>query len=406
VSPGKSTLWPAEERLQGISWAALQTVRVRVLEALEPVLAGAEATRVLTSLLRENRTWNAQERIVVAEALLGVALWRRRLSFHAKEDSPDALLDVLVHQLASAPASATWFPEDWPTRLSYPDWLAAELSHALGNEAEAFAAASNLPGPITIRANGLRISREVLAKRLLNEGVEASFTAFAPEGLVLHGRPNVLGLPSHQAGLFEVQDGGSQLVGLCLEAQPEDSVLDLCAGSGGKTLLLGAALNDTGRLYAYDVNPSSLERLEHRAARAGIKRSLRILPELPTGLRANRVLVDAPCSALGVLRRGPDVRWRLSPDSLDAFSRLQAELLEVAASHTAEAGRVVYATCTIRPEENEDLVEQFLTVHPEFTREIAPVPKELRTPRGDLQTLPHRQGMDGFYAAVLRRRGS
>jgi len=118
------------------------------------------------------------------------------------------------------------------------------------------------------------------------------------------------------------------------------------------------------------------------------------------------VLVDAPCSALGVLRRGPDVRWRLSPDSLDAFSRLQAELLEVAASHTAEAGRVVYATCTIRPEENEDLVEQFLTVHPEFTREIAPVPKELRTPRGDLQTLPHRQGMDGFYAAVLRRRGS
>jgi 16S rRNA (cytosine967-C5)-methyltransferase len=401
-----STLWPAEQRLRAIDWAPLREVRADVVQALEPVLAGAEATRALSSLLRRHPMWSGRERAAAAEALLGVTLWRRRLRFHAREATPDALLDALVRELGGALDSASPPPVDWPTRLSYPDWLAAELSRALGVEAEAFAAASNLPGPITIRANGLRLNREALAARLAGEDVEAKATVYAPDGLVLGGHPNILGLPSHQAGLFEVQDEGSQLVGLCLAAQPGDSVLDVCAGSGGKTLLLGAALKDRGRLNAYDVDNSALERLEHRAARAGLRNSLRILRALPPGLRVTHVLVDAPCSALGTLRRGPDARWRLAKESIEAFPAVQRSLLETAASHTAGRGRLVYATCTIRPAENQDVVQHFLSAHPEFTREPAPVPEELRSSQGDLLTLPHRQGMDGFYAAVLVRRGA
>ncbi len=193
-------------------------------------------------------------------------------------------------------------------------------------------------------------------------------------------------------------------MGLCLDVHPGDHVLDLCAGAGGKTLLLGAALKDEGHLDAFDVDHAALSRLEHRAARAGLRTSLRILRDLPPGLRATHVLVDAPCSALGTLRRGPDFRWRLDPGAMARFPRLQRELLETAARHTAPAGRLVYATCTVRPAENQNVVEDFLSTHRDFAREAAPVPPVLQSPDGDLVTLPHRDGMDAFYAAVLGRR--
>ncbi len=380
-------------------------VRADVTETLGAVLAGREATRALTRLLRQHPTWTGAERHVAAEAVLGVALWRRRLRHHAVDDTPGALLEALLWHLGSAGGQPKPPPEDWPTRLSYPDWLAEEFRHALGEEAEAFAAASNLPGPITIRANSRQLRREALGKRLRREGVHSVPTQHSPDGLILAGRPNVLGLQSHRAGLFEVQDEGSQLVGLCVDAHPGDHVLDICAGSGGKTLLLGAALQDDGRLFAFDVDHAALGRLEHRAARAGLRTCLRILRALPAGLQAMRVLVDAPCSALGTLRRGPDVRWRMEPAVLASFPRLQQELLDRAARHTAPSGRLVYATCTVRPEENQDVVRHFLSTHRDFTREAAPVPPVLQSSDGDLVTLPNRHGMDGFYAAVLRRAG-
>jgi 16S rRNA (cytosine967-C5)-methyltransferase len=397
-----STLWPAEERLRAIDWAPLRAIRADLVDALGPVLAGAEAARALTHLLRRHPTWTASERNIAAEALFGVSLWRRRLQLHSCDASPAALLEVLVR---GPDAQSEPLLEEWPTRLSFPDWLASEFSEALGVEAEAFAAASNLPGPIVLRANRLRVDREALGQRLTAEGVEARPTSYAPDGLILSGRPNILGLASHQEGLFEVQDEGSQLVGACLGVEPGDSVLDLCAGSGGKTLLLGAALRDRGHLYAYDVDSAALERLEHRAIRAGLRDSLRVLQSLPTEVRATRVLVDAPCSALGTLRRGPDVRWRMSPDAVAAFPKLQDNLLNTGAAHTSPGGRLVYATCTIRAHENQDVVRRFLAAHPEFVQEPAPVPVQLRTAEGELWTLPHRGGMDGFYAAVLRRSG-
>jgi 16S rRNA (cytosine967-C5)-methyltransferase len=397
-----STPWPAENRLRDIDWAALRAIRADVVEALRPVLAGAEASRGLSRLLRSHPTWSAKERRIAAEALFGVALWRRRLQWHAADASPESLLEALASRLGAAVETA--LPGDWPTRLSFPDWLVSELSDALGVEAETFAAASNLPGPIVVRANRLKTDRKRLAARLAAEGVKAQPTAYAPDGLMLHGHPNILGLNSHQTGLFEVQDEGSQLVGGCVGAEVGDCVLDICAGSGGKTLLLGTAMRDEGRLYAYDVDHAALERLERRASRAGLRHSLRILRALPAELRVARVLVDAPCSALGTLRRGPDVRWRMSPETLETFPPLQLSLLDVAAAHTLPGGRLVYATCTIRACENEDVVRRFLEAHPEFAREPAPVPKELRSTEGALVTLPHRHGTDGFYAAVLRRK--
>ncbi len=400
-----STPWPAEQRIESLEWAGLPGIRAGVIQALGPVLAGEEAARALTRLLRQHPGWTGPERTAAAEALFGVALWRRRLRHFAPTDSPAALLDTLVHAFGGTPSTAQRPPMDWPTRLSYPDWLATEFSEALGEEAEAFAAATNLPGPLCIRANRLRVSREALAERLSREGIPVQPSRHAPNGLFLGGRPNVLGLPSFQAGLFEVQDEGSQLVGQCVGAQPGDHVLDLCAGSGGKTLLLGAALHNEGQLDAFDIDHSALQRLEHRAARAGLGRSLRILRELPPGLRATHVLVDAPCSALGNLRRGPDVRWRLQAATVSAFPRLQSQLLDTAALHTRRNGRLVYATCTIRPAENQEVVAHFLAGHADFVRERAPVPEALCSPDGDLLTLPHRHGMDGFYAAVLRRCG-
>ncbi|HET9158558.1 MAG TPA: RsmB/NOP family class I SAM-dependent RNA methyltransferase, partial [Myxococcaceae bacterium] len=275
------------------------------------------------------------------------------------------------------------------------------LEHALGSEAPLFAAASNIPGPITIRANRLRLDRDALAERLRGEGVAGHPARYAPDALHLEGRPNVLGLPSHQDGLFEVQDEGSQLAGALVEARPAMRVLDLCAGAGGTTLFIAAALRGEGRVDAFDVDREALERLRHRAERAGAGASVHILQAVPEE-PYDAVLVDAPCSALGSIRRGPDVRWRTDVGSFARWPQVQRELLETAAARVRPGGRLVYVTCTVRPEENEDVVRGFLQVHPDLAQIEAAVPPELRHGPA-LVTSPHRHGADGFYGAVLTR---
>src|SRR5215813_1797256 len=200
----------ARDRLAHVDWSQLPEVRRQVLEALGPVLHGGDAARHLTVLLRSHPGWDAAHRAIAAEAVFGVALWRRRLAHHAGAGSPVALLASLLRDVAHLPARQVhgWTgvdvpevrhaPDDWPTRLSWPDALVPELEHALGSEAPLFAAACNLPGPVTIRANRLRTDREALAERLRSEGVASQPAAYARDALVLEGRPNVLGLPSHQ----------------------------------------------------------------------------------------------------------------------------------------------------------------------------------------------------------------
>ena len=405
----------ARDRLAQLDWSQLPEVRRPLLDALGAVLHGADAARQLTVLLRAHPGWDAVHRAVASEGLFGVALWRRRLVHHAGSQAPTLLLAALLRDLAQLPKESVrhWAdaelpeprpaPDDWPTRFSWPDALVPEIERALGDEAPLFAAACNLPGPVTVRANRLRLDRDGLAERLRAEGVPSHDARYATDALHLDGRPNVLGLRAHQEGLFEVQDEGSQLVGALVEARPGQRLLDLCAGAGGKTLLLAAALHGSGRVDAYDVDREALERLRQRAERAGASSAVRVLPAVPEE-SYDAVLVDAPCSTLGSLRRGPDVRWRLEVASFGKWPPVQRALLETAAPRVEAGGRLVYATCTIRHEENEDVVRAFLEGHPEFQQVEAPVAAELR--RGPaLVVLPHRQGTDGFYGAVLLRSG-
>jgi 16S rRNA (cytosine967-C5)-methyltransferase len=353
-----------------------------------------------------------------------VGLWRRRLVFlldSPDEASPSRLLFALLHGLVGVQAqdAASWAglaapvplrletPPSLALRASLPDWLSDHFTRELGpDEAEAFCSHLNVPGPITLRVNPARISREGLASRLASEGVSTRPGSWSPLALLVDGpRPNLYGLPSLRDGLFEVQDEGSQLLGLLVDARPGETVVDLCAGAGGKTLQLGASMADSGRLLAYDPDAERLDRLQQRASRAGLTR-VQVLRTPPgSSLGADRVLADVPCSELGSLRRGPDLRFRLSPDSLTAFVPTQRDILARASEVVRPGGRVVYATCTVNRLENQDVVADFLRSHPDF-RAVRPgsgwLP-EACVQDGFLFVTPHRHGTDGFFAAVLER---
>jgi 16S rRNA (cytosine967-C5)-methyltransferase len=278
-------------------------------------------------------------------------------------------------------------PDRLADRWSLPDWLEAILLRELGSEAEAFAEAISVPGPICLRANALRTRRGELARRLREEGVETVEAGRAPHGLlVTTARPNLLGLESFRQGLFEVQDEGSQLVAALCAARPGDVVLDACAGAGGKTLALAADLQNQGRLVACDPDRDRLRRLGERARRAGAR--VEIAERPPRDLGADVVLVDAPCSELGILRRGPDARFRIG--DVPHLPPLQREILDAVLPLARPGGRIVYATCTIRSEENEEVALAFERDHPELVREPAD---------GFFRTFPHRDGADAFFAA-------
>jgi 16S rRNA (cytosine967-C5)-methyltransferase len=392
------------------------------VEALGRVLSGEPAERVLDRTLRAHRRLSREQRQALAEALFNVGLWRRRLSFHlgTPEAPAPALLQAFLQLLAGLPAPEAarlaglaeplpLLQEEPPSlalRFSFPDWLAEHFTRELGPAAEDFCAHLNVPGPITLRANSLRTSREALAERLRAEGVETRPGALSPLALHIVGpKPNLYGLASFQQGLFEVQDEGSQLLGLLVEAQPGETVLDLCAGAGGKTLLLGAAMRNQGRLMAYDPDAERLDRLRQRCTRAGVSNH-HVLQAPPEAAIADRVLVDAPCSELGSLRRGPDMRFRVQPETLASLPSVQHDILRRAGSLVRPGGRLVYATCTLNRAENEQVVEQFLQEAPEYRR-VPPgagwlEPSCVR--EGFLFCAPHLHGTDGFFAAVLERR--
>jgi len=302
-------------------------------------------------------------------------------------------------------------------RLSYPTWLVERLVNDLGL-AEGLAAceAMNQRAPMALRVNTVKISREALIDRLAEENVVARPTALAPAGLILETRVNAFGLSAFRDGLFEVMDEGSQIVAELVAPPPGGRVADACAGAGGKTLAIAAAMGGKGRLLALDVDGRKLEELRRRARRAGLSnvvaRAIDDEARLPDEARVgawDRVLVDAPCSGIGTLRRNPEARWRLTPPSVAGFPARQLALLVTYAPLCAVGGRLIYATCTILEQENEKVVERFLAERPDFVR--VPV-KEIwgREPAekvGDgltLRLLPQTHDTDGFYAAVLRRK--
>lgn len=379
------------------------------------MLSGEAAERVLDRVLRKQR-WGREERLCAAETIFGVGLWRRtlRVLVGNPEASPRELMFALVvalggrsredaQRILSVAPGLSGTPGSLADRWSLPDWLAEHFTRLAGDEADALCAALAVPGPVFLRANTLRISRDALAERLAHEGVLTRPTRFSPVGLEVVGpKPNIFGLASQREGLFEVQDEGSQLLGVLLDAQPGERVLDLCAGAGGKTLQLAAQLKNEGTLDAYDVDIERLLRLRTRAERAGVT-CVRITDRVADQPTYNRVLVDAPCSELGTLRRGPDLRWRLNPEVLWRDPPVQRALLFQAARALKPLGRIVYATCTLNPRENESRVLDFLEAHRDFSLVRPSVDDTLLDASGFFRAWPHRHNTDGFFAAVLQR---
>jgi 16S rRNA (cytosine967-C5)-methyltransferase len=302
-------------------------------------------------------------------------------------------------------------------RLSYPTWIVDQFTNDLGQEAGlALADGMNARAPMALRVNTARISREALVARLAEEHVVAKPTPLAPAGLVLETRVNAFGLTAFQEGLFEVMDEGSQIVAELVAPPPGGRVVDACAGAGGKTLAIGASMDGKGRLLALDTDGKKLEELRRRARRAGLTNvTARPVTAEGTTMPAearpgawDRVLVDAPCSGTGTLRRNPEARWRLTADAVRAFPARQLALLVTYAPLVAVGGRLIYATCSVVEAENEGVVSRFAAERDDFVR--VPVKeiwgKERAAAVGDgltLRLFPHTHDTDGFFAAVLRR---
>jgi 16S rRNA (cytosine967-C5)-methyltransferase len=295
--------------------------------------------------------------------------------------------------------------------LSHPNWLAARWIARHGEAAAvAWARFNNTPAALTLRVNTLVTTRDALAGDLAAAGVETEAARFAPDALIVTaGNPSSTRLAG--TGAFVVQDEASQLVGLFAGARPGERVLDACASPGGKTTQMAAAMRDDGVVVAADVRGRRLELLRRSVAASGA-RSVRVVQAdaratPPYGPAFDLVLVDAPCSGLGTIRRDPDVRWRRAEADLPGLAAAQRAMLDQLATVVAPGGRLVYATCSSEPEENEAVVSGFLDAHPVFRRVMPPAFKDrpaltaLLDADGALQTRPFRDGLEAFYAAML-----
>ena len=393
------------------------------------------ADNVLSAFFRAYRL-GSRERGFIAESAYSVVRHRRRLAHLCGEAAAprQQLLAALTRfggisqrQLAEVvrPQEAEWLASlkqrndeelSLAEQADFPDWLTERLTRRFAPaELLSLARGLNQVAPLDLRVNPLKTNREQVLAQLRAEGVTAEVCRYAPMGLRLAGRPALARHPLYLDGSIEVQDEGSQLLGYLLAPRRGEMVVDFCAGAGGKTLLLGALMRSTGRIYAFDVAEKRLAKLKPRVARAGLSNVHPICLSGENDVRVkrlagkiDRVLVDAPCSGLGTLRRNPDLKWRQSWPSVLELTQKQANILASAARLVKPGGRLVYATCSILPEENEGIVDAFLDAHTDFSRLPA---DQILAAQGieldaapDLRLFPHCHGTDGFYAAVLERR--
>ena len=394
------------------------------------------ADSVVSRYFRQHRELGHKDRGFIAESVYTVLRRKRSLSARCLDDvtSRRLLLASLAcvqglnrRELESvlSESEGKWLGqakavkvEDLPpaVRLDLPDWLYEVLAQQFeGDELEKLANSLNQPAPLDLRVNTLKAERDAVLEKLQTEGVAAEPCRYSPLGIRLVGKPSLSRHPLFLDGSIEVQDEGSQLLGFLLQPKRGEMVADFCAGAGGKTLLLGAMMRSQGRLYAFDVAEKRLAKLKPRLARSGLSNVHPVRIDSENDIRIkrlagklDRVLVDAPCSGLGTLRRNPDLKWRQTPDSVAELTAKQASILDAAAVLVKTGGRLVYATCSLLECENDAVVSGFLAAHPEFVSLSA---SDVLGKQGiaieaseRLRLLPHRYGTDGFFAAVMERK--
>ncbi|HWR44783.1 16S rRNA (cytosine(967)-C(5))-methyltransferase RsmB [Sporomusa sp.] len=292
----------------------------------------------------------------------------------------------------------------------HPEWLIERWVKRLGAAAcEELCQINNNTPPLSVRTNTVKINRTELMQRLTDEGVTCQVSDWTPEGIVCYEHPGLGSLASLQEGLFQVQDESSMLVAHILGPQPGEFVIDACGAPGGKTTHIAALMNNTGKVLSTDIYEHKLTLTRENAGRLGLtnietKALDAVNLDSMYPLKADRVLVDAPCSGLGVLRRKPDSRWRKSDEILQDLPKLQAAILASAAQCVKPGGVLVYSTCTTEPEENQNIVNAFLQAHPAFALEPAGqyLPGQKRSD-SMLQLWPHTDGVDGFFIARMTR---
>ena len=397
------------------------------------------ADAVVSRYFRENRSLGPRERATLAETAYAVV--RRKLLYEhlARSGSGprERRLAILGFagprdflQGALNPQEKEWLqacdtvpPGELQDRHRHnlPEWLVAPLQEQLGEEFWPLVDSLNEPAPLDLRVNALTDKREDVRQELKLAGITADLTPYSPWGLRVDGKPALTKLDAFARGAIEVQDEGSQLLALVTDARRGQMVVDFCAGAGGKTLALGAAMRNTGRLYAFDVSAHRLDNLKPRLARSKLSNvhPAAIAHERDERIKRlagkiDRVIVDAPCSGLGTLRRNPDLKWRQKPQDIAELAAKQAAILESAARLLKPGGRIVYATCSILRAENEEIAEAFSAAHPQFRQvpmvellgqaKIADAANLCSGPAGQyLRLWPHRHSTDGFFASAWEK---
>jgi 16S rRNA (cytosine967-C5)-methyltransferase len=424
---------------------------IQLLDTIEKGRAPADDT--VAGYFRRHRFAGVKDRAAISEHIYAVLRYRASLDWWLGRMAPSLTLHGRTRLLVALVLVQGWSPDDIksacdgdrfrPPRLSsdeerlidmivggklvhrdmapdvvgnYPAWLQPHLEAALGRALAREAEALNQPAALDLRVNTLKSDREKARAALGRDKVDAARTKLSPVGLRVFERIPLSTLAIFKSGGIEVQDEGSQLAALLVEAKPGMRVADFCAGAGGKTLALAASMDNRGHLVACDVSALRLERATQRLRRAGIS----IVQRQPLSSQRDkwvkrhaasfdRVLIDAPCTGTGTWRRNPDAKWRLRPNDLTELAALQADILDSAARLVKPGGRLVYVTCSLLREEDEEQAEKFLAAHPDFS--LVPIAEVWREAVGEdcptrdpmLRLSPARHGTDGFFVAVMQR---
>lgn len=382
---------------------------------------GEYADKVVARALKKDKRWGSHDRKFVAETIYEIVRWKRLYTEIAEVKEPfdrDKIWRIFaVWAVLRGYNLPDWkYFEDTPVRRikgkfdeltktrkfreSIPDWMDELGVKELGEEKwTKEIAAQNEQAKVILRVNRLKTTKEKLRALLMDLNIETEFHKDYPDALILTERANVFLTDAFKDGLFEVQDASSQLVAYFLDVQPGMRVVDTCAGAGGKTLHLASLMENKGQLIAMDLYESKLKQLKIRAKRNGafnieprVIESTKTIKKLHE--KADRVLIDAPCSGLGVLKRNPDSKWKLQPEFIDNIRKVQAEVLENYSKIVKPGGKLVYATCSVLPSENQEQIKHFLSTE---------IGKEFNFVK-DQKVLASESGFDGFYMALLERK--